>query len=301
MTLLSRSHSKLVSAHDTLTQKLGYPTDHILLKAVDVSDAAAVSSAIKESFDWRPIEVLICNAGKILAGELDQVKAEDLKTVAITNILGCVHPIHAVLPFMKLRSHANASAIVIVGSVSSLAYLINFNIYVSTKCALKGLAEYLRIELMPYNIPVSLACPAYTETNMLDQVDKVCETSDLVSKLCFYERKQAQSPDEVAVKIIEGAKRGDLLITTNLFGFFAGILGRGFIPADSFVRAVMELVLLVPVRIVSFLIFLRLKRAVQKRVRENLKESEHEEVVSYLHSTDDSAADDDANLDLWSH
>eukprot|EP00250_Pteridium_aquilinum_P002776 c12996_g1_i1 orf=205-1290(-) len=301
VTLMSRTQFKLNSAHETLTRKLGYPTDRILLKAVDVSDDVAVSVAIKESFDWRPVDMLICNAGQIIAGEFDKVKVEDLESVTKANILGCVLPLHAALPLMKSRSLANPSSIVIVGLIASLSYLNNFNMYTPTKVALKGLAEYLMIELMPYNIPVSFASLGYTETQMLDEVDKVCETSDLVRRLCDYKREHAQSPDDVATKIIEGAKKGDLLITTNLGGFFIGLLGRGCIPADSFARTLMELVLSVPARIMSFVVLLRATSILQKRLQENLKGSKHEEVIPYAHNIDDSAADDDANLDLWSH
>eukprot|EP00250_Pteridium_aquilinum_P015244 c22469_g1_i1 orf=87-1130(+) len=269
VTLISRTHSNLINAQETLTQILGYPIDHILLKAVDVSDSAAVSLAIKESFEWRPIDMLICNAAQITAGEFDEVKLEDLERVMKVNIWGCALPLHAAIPLMKSRSLANPSSIVIVGSLAGLSFLKNFNIYSATKCALKGLAEYLKIELMPFNIPVSYACPGYTETLMLDEVDKVCQASNLFNKLCFYKREYAQSPDEVATRIIKGAKRGDLLVTTNLGGFLIGVLGRGCLPADSFAKALIELVLYVPARIVTFVVLWRMKRILRTRVGED--------------------------------
>jgi NAD(P)-dependent dehydrogenase (short-subunit alcohol dehydrogenase family) len=46
------------------------------------------------------------------------------------------------------------------------------NMYTATKHGLKGLSEYLRIELMPYNIPVTFACPPFVETPMLDEGDE---------------------------------------------------------------------------------------------------------------------------------
>lgn len=301
VTLMARTHTKLLNAHETLIKTMGYPSDHILLKAVDVSDAAAVSLAITDSFNWRPIDMLICNAGRVLAGQLDKVNVEDLESLTRTNILGCVFPLHAALPLMKLRSFENPSSIVIMGSMSSMAFTNDVNMYTPTKFALKGLAEYLRIELMPYNIPVSLACPGFTDTPMLDEADRACHTSNLLYKLCLYNRARAESPDDVATKTIEGAKRGDLLITTSFTGFFIGVLARGWIPADSLARALVEVISVIPVRIISLVWFLYMKRVMQKHLEENLEKRKHEKEIPYVHNIDDSAADDDSNLHLWSH
>ena len=41
------------------------------------------------------------------------------------------------------------------------------SVYTASKYALKGLAEGLRFELLPYNIKVSLICPGFTNTAFL--------------------------------------------------------------------------------------------------------------------------------------
>ena len=40
--------------------------------------------------------------------------------------------------------------------------------YTATKYAQRGLAETLRVELIPYNIKVSVICPGFTDTTLLD-------------------------------------------------------------------------------------------------------------------------------------
>ena len=42
-------------------------------------------------------------------------------------------------------------------------------VYTATKYGVRGLGEALRLELMPYNIGVSVVCPGYVETPMLDE------------------------------------------------------------------------------------------------------------------------------------
>jgi NAD(P)-dependent dehydrogenase (short-subunit alcohol dehydrogenase family) len=42
------------------------------------------------------------------------------------------------------------------------------SIYTATKYALRGLAESLRFELLPYDIKVNFVCPGFTNTPLLD-------------------------------------------------------------------------------------------------------------------------------------
>ncbi|KAH7438933.1 hypothetical protein KP509_04G037600 [Ceratopteris richardii] len=256
LTLLARNESRLSHAASLLVsshQSAHMLRDRILLKAVDVSDPSAVAAAIAQSIAWKPIDVLICNAGIVIHGSFDDVKVKELQRVASTNVLGCAFPIHAALSHMKSRSSQNPSSIVLMSSLSSLMFVPGANMYTSSKYAVNGLAEALRFEVMPYNIKVNLVCPGFTETPMLDEADKAAnEVAGVYGNPTFYDRANAQSPEDVAAMTVEGVKRGEYLITTTAVGFFLSVLGRGFVPADSFARAFLELLLLVPVRLGSF-------------------------------------------------
>lgn len=93
---------------------------YVYLQVADVADYKAMSDAICESFSWKPIDVLICNAGLTRSGYMDQVAVEDLELTVRTNILGVVYAVHAVLPLMKKRSPNHPMAIVLMGSLASL-------------------------------------------------------------------------------------------------------------------------------------------------------------------------------------
>jgi hypothetical protein len=47
-------------------------------------------------------------------------------------------------------------------------WLYGNGMYTSTKYAIKGIAECLRLELAPYNIRVNLVCPGFVESAFLD-------------------------------------------------------------------------------------------------------------------------------------
>ncbi|MCO5575284.1 hypothetical protein L7F22_029084 [Adiantum nelumboides] len=268
LTLISRSPSKLASARDHITSSLSTtcPSDRIQTKVADTSDATAIMSAVEESFEWKPIDVLICNAGLAVAGMMGDVKGRELDLVTKTNFLGCVYPIHAAIPLMKQRSLHNPSSIVIMGSLAGLVSLYGVNVYSPTKYALKGLAELLHLELLPWNIRVNLVCPGFTKTNLLEEEffggNEIIKT--LGRQLYSYNHKALESSDAVAAKTIEGMKRGEFLIFTNAQGAALGPLTRGLIPSESFGIFITELLLMVPYRFLSLIWFLNAKKLVHK-------------------------------------
>lgn len=253
VTLIARSEDKLVKAHDSLIEIVGCESDHIRFKAVDVTNAAAVSLAIEESFRRRPIDILICNAGQVVPGMVDAVDVKTLESVVKTNLLGSVYTIHAALPLMKSRSVENPSSIVIMSSMSCLCFAPGANMYAPTKYALKGLAETLRIELRPHNIRVHLVCPGFTTTPMLDISDEVFASLEIKGKSYLYNRAQTQSPNSVARITMEKVKRGDFLITTAWNGHLLAVLSRGFMPAESVIVILAEMILGIPLRLFSLI------------------------------------------------
>lgn len=87
---------------------------------MDVADGSAISRAIKESFEWRPIDVLVCCAGIASSARVADASVEMLETVNRVNLMGTVLPVHSALPMMKARSLQHPSSIVIISSLASL-------------------------------------------------------------------------------------------------------------------------------------------------------------------------------------
>ena len=95
-------------------------------------------------------------------------------------------------------------------------------------------------------------------------MDRAGRSAKLIQKLCFYDRSRAQSAEEVALRVMEAAKRGEYLATTDIGSFILSVLGRGILPADSLGRALCELLCMVPMRIVSFYWFSYATRLLQR-------------------------------------
>lgn len=52
--------------------------------------------------------------------------------------------------------------------LSLQSYWYGASVYTATKYAQRGFAETLRMELVPFNIRVSVVCPGFTDTPFLD-------------------------------------------------------------------------------------------------------------------------------------
>ncbi|KAH7293601.1 hypothetical protein KP509_28G032300 [Ceratopteris richardii] len=273
LTLMARTTSKLEDAKSQIVSSLNVPPDSIALKSVDVSNAEAISAAITESFAWRPIDVLICSAGILEANFIDDAKPSKLEEIARINILGVMFPIQAVIPLMKRRCKEHPSSIVIIGSLSSSIFLYGSNMYTPSKYALKGLAELLKFELLPFNIGVTMSCPAFTQTPMLEEVEKEATAFIQLGERIYLGAKR-ECPEQVARLTIDAFKRNVFFVSTNLTGMLVRVTGRGFLPAESFSTFLLELILVVPLRILTYLWLLNAKHVLLTSEVPSLKKTQ---------------------------
>ncbi|KAH9326342.1 hypothetical protein KI387_006520, partial [Taxus chinensis] len=172
VTLVARDSSKLKKAYEEILEEEQCDEDRINIKVADVSDYEAISTAICGAFQWRPIDILVCNAAVAKLSYLNQIPIEEITASVGTNLTGTLHTVHVALPLMKQRSsHSQGSAVVFMGALASLYPLYGSGLYTSTKYVVRGLAQTLRLELFPYNIGVTLVCPGFVNTPMLNEME----------------------------------------------------------------------------------------------------------------------------------
>ena len=125
---------------------------------VDVTDRMQVHDwANKTSLEHGVVDVLINNAGITLPWRLiDEVPYEHLRAVVDVNLWGAIHGTLAFLPVLRLRPE---SAIVTIASIGSLAALSRQIGYCTSKFAVRGFVEGLRMELAGTNTHCMLVMP----------------------------------------------------------------------------------------------------------------------------------------------
>ncbi len=134
---------------------------------VDVTDTAAIA-ALRERVheDVGPIQVLVNNAGIVHGGAFLDVPVEKHLRTYRVNVEGVVAMTHAFLPDLVA---AEGGHLVNVASASGFVGLPFGSTYASSKWAVIGLGESLRLELKKLGhrqVGVTSVCPSYVDTGM---------------------------------------------------------------------------------------------------------------------------------------
>ncbi len=107
------------------------------------------------------IDVLVNNAGYGLWGPVESVSVEELRTQFETNLFAPFRLIKAVLPTMVEKGKGT---IINVSSVLGRIATPFNGAYASSKFALEGLSESLRVELWPFGVRVAVVEPGLFRT-----------------------------------------------------------------------------------------------------------------------------------------
>jgi len=145
---------------DQLAKSKNLPLQSVEL---DVTSDQSVRSAVRHVLsEAGAIDVLINNAGLGYMAVIEELKMEDFRSQFETNVFGVLRVTQAVLPHMRER---RSGRILMISSVAGLVSPPTYGAYSSSKHALEGLSNALRLELYPFNIEVVLIEPGYIVTN----------------------------------------------------------------------------------------------------------------------------------------
>jgi NAD(P)-dependent dehydrogenase (short-subunit alcohol dehydrogenase family) len=132
--------------------------------ALDVCSDTSVRSAIDAVLAKAgAIDVLVNNAGVNYTAAVEDLSMEDWRAQFETNFFGVLRVTRAVLPHMRER---RSGRILMMSSLSGLVTPPTQGAYSSSKHALEGLSNALRMELYPFGIDVVLIEPGYIITGI---------------------------------------------------------------------------------------------------------------------------------------
>jgi NAD(P)-dependent dehydrogenase (short-subunit alcohol dehydrogenase family) len=115
---------------------------------------------------WGGVDVVINNAGVPAVGVMEEVPLDDWRWVIDINLMGVVHGCRAFLPLLKRQRRGH---VVNVASAAGFASLAEMGPYSATKAAVISLSETLRSELAEHRIGVTVACPTFFPTNLMER------------------------------------------------------------------------------------------------------------------------------------
>jgi NAD(P)-dependent dehydrogenase (short-subunit alcohol dehydrogenase family) len=199
VTLAGRNKTKLQSAQTA--------TNAASIVIVDVTDAEAVQSAVREASKQNgPIGLLVNNAGGVTSAAFEKTSLKAWRETLDLNLMGAVHGIQAVLPGMKAAGHGR---IVNIASTAGLVGYRYVSAYVAAKHAVVGLTKALALELAKTGITVNAICPGYTDTEVIaSAVATIAKSSGRSEKdaLATFTATNPQGrlvrPEEVAAAVL---------------------------------------------------------------------------------------------------
>ena len=186
---------------------------------VDVTDFEAVKGWVERTVEEHGrLDYLFNNAGILIFGEARDCSIEDWRSVIDLDLYGVVNGVVAAFPLMVEQGFGH---IVNTASVEGLAPFPVMGSYVASKYGVVGLSHALRAEGAALGVKVSVACPGYVTT-------KIIETSKMVridreKILASLTGGMGVSPEECVSKILRGVERNK---ATIVVGWWAKILWR---------------------------------------------------------------------------
>jgi len=168
----------------------------------DVRDRGAVEKSLKTlPQEWQEIDVLINNAGN--AHGLDpfhEGSIEDWEAMLDINVKGLLYMSRAISPGMVERKSGH---IINIGSIAGKEVYPRGNVYCGSKFAVDAISSGMRIDLVPYNVKVSLVNPGLVNT----EFSKVRFKGDQEKADATYSGMQPLVGDDIA----------------NIIGFILGL------------------------------------------------------------------------------
>ncbi len=155
-----RREDRLTKLKETLNKD--FHTECLTL-CFDIRNKKEVDDAISNlNDDWKPIDVLINNAGLALGlNPINEGLNEDWETMIDTNVKGLLYISQAVVPGMVENKKGQ---IINIGSIAGREVYASGNIYCATKHAVDAITKGMRIDLLKHNIKVSSICPGPVNT-----------------------------------------------------------------------------------------------------------------------------------------
>ena len=179
---------------------------------------------------YGPIAMLICCAGQALPGNFIEQEVEVFKKQIDLNYIGTLLPTHIVVKNMVNRQQKGGK-IVFIASQAALTSMAGYAAYSPSKFAVRGLAEALRHELIPYAIDVQIAFPGNMSSPgyELEQRTKP-EVTKRIEK-----GEPLQDPMDTAKATLDSIAKGEFaLYGGNFSGYFLGRLSRGLGPYGNY-------------------------------------------------------------------
>ena len=204
---------------------------------LDVADAAAVTALVRQVVDEHGrLDVMVNNAGVAIGGLLEELDERHWAKALDVNLRGVVNGVTAAYRVMRAQGSGH------ILNTASLAGLIPAPAmlpYTTTKHAVVGLSTALRAEAASQGVQVSVLCPGFVDTPLLDDVYAAPASFGGSSVRARVRLMQPRflTPEQTAKRAVDGLAANKAVIPV---GFLAHAMWRLLRYAPPVARAVIQ-------------------------------------------------------------
>ncbi len=203
------------STADTITAAGGTA----LALAHDVTNDASWEQVVgRVQQAWNGLDVLVNNAGVATAGTVAESPMQQWQWVLDINLLGCVRGVRAVAPLLAAQQGGHVVNVASFAGIANPPAMASYNV---SKAAVISLSETLRFELEPLGVGVSVACPSFFKTALMETSEanapggahnSAPQVQKIVGRLM---QKATVTAEDVAADIVDAVNRNRFLVITH--------------------------------------------------------------------------------------
>jgi NAD(P)-dependent dehydrogenase (short-subunit alcohol dehydrogenase family) len=185
-------------------------------RATDVSDHEAVAAMAEEIHSAHgSLDVAMNIAGISTWGAIEKLEHEHWQRQVDVNLMGPINVMSCFVP--PMIEAGRGGQVVNVSSAAGLFGLPWHAAYSAAKFGLRGVSEVLRFDLRRHDIGVTLVCPGGVDTGLVNtlQIVGVDRSAPPIEKLTRRFQAHAVTPDEAAMAILDGLRKGRYLVFTS--------------------------------------------------------------------------------------
>lgn len=156
---------------------------------------------------WGGTDILVNNAGVGAAGLVGEGSLDDWKWIVGINLWGVIHGCHVFTP----RFRAQQSGFVLnVASAAGFVSLPECGSYSVTKAGVISLSETMYGELGSANVNVTVLCPSFFKTNILDSFRSAQDRQRTIAQNLL--KKGNMTADAIAAQALAALEAGTLYV-----------------------------------------------------------------------------------------
>ncbi|MEM9982055.1 MAG: SDR family oxidoreductase [Bacteroidota bacterium] len=194
---------------------------------VDVSDLSDIKKAATLTLSQvGRVDVLFNNAGVVVGKYFDEHSHEEIEKTIRINVLGVMHVARAFIPEMMQQGNGH---IINIASASGFVANPKMSVYASSKWAVLGWSESLRLEMerVAPKVHVTTVCPSYIKTGMFEGASAPILTPLLEPKTIVNDIMRAVKQNRIMLKAPWSVNLLPFLKGTLPIRLFDVVVGQG--------------------------------------------------------------------------